>query len=241
MPDEVPEFMNRQYALLRAVTIALLIAMAPVCFGEFAGNITAVSDFRFRGFSESAGDPALQGNLSYDHYLGLFAGGFFSTVDYDAPATPDYRAYYYFGYADRLDSDWSWEAGVARYDFIGSDRFDWDYTEYFLGLTWRKMNVRINHTPELVPGEDISLTYLELNLSRSISDRVEVYAHFGHSDLGGKLRVESANDLRFGISYAFGRITFDAATVASDLHDNECPPPRRHCDPTVILSIDLSL
>ena len=214
--------MSRQYLSLRAVTTAVLIAIAQASFGEFAGNVAAVSDFRYRGFSESAGDPALQGNLSYDQYSGLFGGVFLSTVDYDALATPDYRAFYYVGYADRIRPNWSWEAGAARYDYIGSDRFDWDYEEYFLGLTWRKLNARINHSPDL-PGGDISLTYLELNLSRSISDRVDVFAHFGHSDLGSNLRVESANDLRFGISYAFGRFTFEVATTATDLHDNECP------------------
>ena len=233
--------MSRRYLSLRALTTAMLVAVAPVSFGEFAGNVTAVSDFRYRGFSESAGDPAIQGNLTYDHYSGLFTGVFASTVDYDAPATPDYRAFYYVGYASQFRPNWSWEAGAGRYDYIGSDRFDWDYNEFFLGLTWRKVNARINHAPELVPGADISLTYIELNLSRSISDRVEAYAHYGHSDLGGNLRVESANDLRFGISYAFGRFTLEAAATATDFHDNECPPPRHHCDPTVILSVDFSL
>ncbi len=43
-------------------------------------EVTATSDYVFRGYSRSEGDPALQAGLRYRHRSGFFVGGWASTV-----------------------------------------------------------------------------------------------------------------------------------------------------------------
>jgi uncharacterized protein (TIGR02001 family) len=50
---------------------------------EFSANVGVVSDYRFRGLSLSDRNPALQGGVDVEAGMGLFAGGWASTIDDD--------------------------------------------------------------------------------------------------------------------------------------------------------------
>jgi len=45
------------------------------------GNVTLVSDYRFRGVSLSGGDPALQGGVTVTHDSGFYVGTWASSID----------------------------------------------------------------------------------------------------------------------------------------------------------------
>lgn len=47
----------------------------------FTGTISFVSDYRFRGISQTMRQPAVQGNLDYSHASGFYLGSFGSNVD----------------------------------------------------------------------------------------------------------------------------------------------------------------
>lgn len=48
-----------------------------------SGNVALVSDYRFRGVSQSGGDPAVQGGLTVTHESGLYAGVWSSSISFD--------------------------------------------------------------------------------------------------------------------------------------------------------------
>jgi uncharacterized protein (TIGR02001 family) len=52
--------------------------------GEFTitGNVALVTDYRFRGLSQSSGDPAIQGGITVTHATGLYVGAWSSSVDF---------------------------------------------------------------------------------------------------------------------------------------------------------------
>jgi uncharacterized protein (TIGR02001 family) len=46
------------------------------------GNVALVTDYRFRGLSQSSGDPAIQGSININHKSGLYVGMWSSSTDF---------------------------------------------------------------------------------------------------------------------------------------------------------------
>ena len=58
--------------LLLAAAVASALA-APAAFAQFSANIGAVTDYRFRGISQTLGKPALQGRWRRQQRGGVYA------------------------------------------------------------------------------------------------------------------------------------------------------------------------
>lgn len=79
-------------ALCGAVLLGGVLAAAPARADETdvpsAVTVTAttgvVSDYRFRGLSQSSGDPAVQGGVTVAHASGVYAGAWGSSIDFGA-------------------------------------------------------------------------------------------------------------------------------------------------------------
>lgn len=58
---------------------------------SFSGGATVVSDYRFRGVSQTGGDAAVQGTVTVSHESGIYAGVWASNVDFGkfGPAADD--------------------------------------------------------------------------------------------------------------------------------------------------------
>ena len=48
----------------------------------FTANVGVVSDYLFRGISQTKGAPAIQGGFDYSHSSGLYAGTWLSSVSW---------------------------------------------------------------------------------------------------------------------------------------------------------------
>ena len=75
----------------RVLTAALLAALAAPAFaqdaaeeesGPFSFNIGVVSDYAFRGVSQTNEGPAFQGGVDFSHDSGFYAGVWASNVDF---------------------------------------------------------------------------------------------------------------------------------------------------------------
>lgn len=49
---------------------------------KVSGNVALVSDYRFRGFSQSSEDPAVQGGITITHDSGLYVGTWASSISF---------------------------------------------------------------------------------------------------------------------------------------------------------------
>src|SRR5262249_27789574 len=75
-----PGGMNMGLRLTWATGALLLIAQSAAADISVTG--TLVSDYDFRGISQSAGDPALQASIDYSHSL-FYASAWASQIDFD--------------------------------------------------------------------------------------------------------------------------------------------------------------
>lgn len=221
--------------------------LAGTASAQVSFNLSAVSDYRFRGISQSAGDPAVQGSVAFDHPVGVFAGLFASTIDLGAASSDTFEAFVNAGYARRVDPDLSWELGAGYYTYHGSGRVpDWDYAEGSVGVTWRTLGARLSYAPDYYK-RSTRLAYLELNTSHPINERAALFAHFGVTRLAGDLvdrgSAERARvDVRFGVSVDLIVVSLEVSAVATDIAADNCPGAAGAdgCEPGLVVAVSRS-
>lgn len=75
------------------------------------GSVTGVSDYRFRGFSQSSEDPAIQGGLTVTHESGLYVGTWASSISFYGKTEVDIFA----GYSKELVPGITFDGGLLYY------------------------------------------------------------------------------------------------------------------------------
>jgi uncharacterized protein (TIGR02001 family) len=185
---------------------------------EVAWNVGLVSDYVFRGFSQTNEDPALQGGV--DAAFGSFyAGAWASNVDFgdDTDAEVDI----YGGYRGETGG-FGFDVGVVGYGYVNApDGADYDYVE-LKGAVSRAvgpatLGAVVYWSPDFF-GLDEEATYVEANASFAPADKWTVSGAVGHQSLDVNDDYATWN---VGVGYAF------TDHVAGDLryHDTDVDGP----------------
>src|SRR5262245_32928497 len=74
-----------------------LLSAAGAAQAGVSSTWTLTNDYDFRGFSQSAKDPAIQASLDYAHDSGWYIGAWASNVDFGT-SDPDIEVDYYTGF-----------------------------------------------------------------------------------------------------------------------------------------------
>jgi uncharacterized protein (TIGR02001 family) len=154
--------------------IAALWLVTSSAGAQISANLSAVSDYRYRGMSLSQGNPEVQLSVGYDHPDGWYGGGMISGVDLDTIHSAQLIAY--GGYTSRLMTDLSWEGGISNNTFNRLPYFD--YSEAYVGLTSESYNVRVYYSPSYFNQRSRTL-YGEFNASYALHDSVQLLFHGG--------------------------------------------------------------
>ena len=199
--------------------MAGLLAGATAQAHEFHGYVSLVSDYVFRGASQSNEDPTAQGGLDYVHASGMFAGIFASGTDYPgnalgaSPGSVELDAY--LGYSRAAGRDWSWDVAAFHYDFPDSTGFDYSYQELAANLHFRDV-VRIGATAsDDAAGGGAGGWTAEVELRRGLDRGFLLsgslgYYSFERSDWTDYLYWD------FGVSAVAGAFTFDLRYYDTD-------------------------
>src|ERR1044072_3621331 len=101
-------------------TLALvtgLLALSGVSQAQFSSTWTFVTDYDFRGFSQSATDPAIQASADYAFgETGLSVGIWASNVDFGVD--DDLETDYYVNYAGKINDTFAFTARVTDYQYF---------------------------------------------------------------------------------------------------------------------------
>ena len=151
------------------------------------GGVTIVSDYRFRGISFSAEDPAIQGTFNVNHSSGLYVGVWGSSID-DTPVYGHTEIDIYAGYTTEVASGTIVDVGLLYYYYPnGSDAFgNSDYFEPYasikttIGPVTAKLGAAYAFDQSALAGDNI---YVFTDLTAGIPDTpVTLAAHLGYSD-----------------------------------------------------------
>lgn len=145
-------------------------------FAQLSGTVSVVSDYRYRGVSLSDNEPAAQLGINYDDAQGWYAGAFVSTAESAYYEKQGVQAIGFGGYAWRLPSGLTLEAGADYSVVTTSPRFD--YPEIYAGFAFQNVSGRVYYSPRYF-GQDSPAVYGELNLAQPLQDNVHLVAHVG--------------------------------------------------------------
>jgi uncharacterized protein (TIGR02001 family) len=107
-------------AVASAQTTAPAAAPAPSDH-TFTGNIGLVSDYRFRGISQTFKKPAIQGGFDYSHSSGIYLGNWNSNVNEGAGFPAGNIEMDFYGGWKKTWGDWGLDLGAIYYYYPGTD------------------------------------------------------------------------------------------------------------------------
>ncbi|MQA18016.1 TorF family putative porin [Rugamonas rivuli] len=194
---------------------------------DFSGSVALQSDYRYRGQSLGDGQVVPQLTLNLDHVSGWYAGLFASGA-----AMGDlngYKVQAYGGYALRLRSGWSVEAGCSRSSYTQLHFVD--FNECYAGASAERFTTRLYYSPRYF-GHHARTLYGEVNLFYPVHPSFNLIAHAGllHTLSGMAwpgVPAGSRHDYKLGASVPLGNWTIQLAreqTQDDGIRYNHYPP-----------------
>src|SRR5471032_921938 len=228
---------SRQSSVKRCFCAALLLLSAGDGNAQTSVSVSLLSDYRYRGETLSDGKPAPQINVNLDSDSGWYGGALASgNVHLGDRRTTQLMAY--GGYARRLASGWSWEAGGTETTFTQAS--DNNYGELYVGLSGERVSGRLYFAPHYF-GFDSRTLYAEINGFYPLHERLNLIGHAGllHTIAGAPwpgVPADSRYDARLGLSAPVGDWNLQAAWVLVQRSDTHYQYYDGHAPRTVTLS-----
>jgi uncharacterized protein (TIGR02001 family) len=194
--------------------IALTLA-ATTASADVTGTVTAVSDYDFRGITQTAQDPALQGSIDYSHSSGFYAGVWGSNVDFGDCCDENFEVDVYAGF--RGGETVTYDVGAIYYTYPGADSIN--YPEIYAGIGYKWLSGKIWYSNDFGNGDE-SAMYYEGNLAVPLPANFTASAHVGYSDGNYWDRYYGGGytDWSVGVTYALGHFNLGLKWIdGSDL------------------------
>jgi len=167
-------------------------------------NVALVSNYLYRGISQTGNNPAVQGGFDYAHSSGFYIGTWGSSISWisdgtQGPATSattqtgaaGLELDTYLGFKNSFATDFSYDVGYLRYNYpghyaTGATKADTDELYALIGYKWvtLKLSDALGNTFGLP--NSAGSTYIDLSASYAIGDSgFTVGAHVGQQTYAG--------------------------------------------------------
>ena len=213
--------MNNRHTFVSLGILALLVATgsqaqdapAPAETPDYTitGNAAIVSDYMFRGISQTWGDPAVQGGGDLTLKNGFAAGFWASSISENSYPGGLMELDLYASYGANFNDDWSWRAGLYGYVYPGGNLDNakpplpsrsFNTLEANAALAWKCLTLRYNYsladyfaidTEQGYDGDSKGTQYLQLDAAIALGDVWSIALHAAHTDIPTKLVTPLAN------------------------------------------------
>ncbi len=206
------------------------------------GNVSLVTDYRFRGIAQTYGKPAFQGGIDYSHSSGLYAGNWNSNVNEGAGFPAANLEMDFYGGWKKAWGDWGLDVGAIYYYYPGSDASTAagtgpltnprtgqthtgaiDNMEIYIGGSWKWLSLKYYHATSdyfSAPGTKGS-NYLDLSGTYDLGNGWGLVGHVGAFKLkkwstGTDLTNGDYTDWKIGVTKDINGWVFGAAYVDTD-------------------------
>jgi uncharacterized protein (TIGR02001 family) len=186
------------------MAIALLAAAAAANAGEFSATVTATTDYDFRGITQTAQGPALQGSVDFAADAGFYAGIWASNVDF-GHGDPNLEVDYYAGWGG--GEDITWDAGITYYTYVNSGSSN--YPEAHLGFGWKYFDAKAWYSWDYAGYDGKNERYFEGNVTYPLPANFGLTGHVGYSNGSGIAYSDGQSsymDWSAGVTYSWNHI-----------------------------------
>ena len=209
--------------LVAVAALAAGPALAQTSNWTVDATIGGVSDYRYRGYSLTDGDPALQGGATLTHRSGLYTDIFVSAIDEygvgDDGDGADIEITATFGWSGSV-SGYDVDAGVSAYRYPDGDEVNYVEFPLQVGRTLNALTGTLGfaYAPEQTALGDEDNRYGWASLAYATEDwPVSLGARLGYED--GSFAPDGKTDWELGLTRDFGPATLGLAWTDSDRTD----------------------
>jgi len=205
-------------AALAAPTLAA--AQAAPAPSPITGNMSIVSDYRFRGISQTFELPAIQGGIDYAHPSGIYLGNWNSSVSgLSFNDTAGIEMDFYGGWKTSF-GDIGFDVGLLQYYYPGAKTGageKYDTLEGYIGVSWKWLSLKYSHAFSDYFGLTNSdgSGYLDLGFTYEIAPKLNIVAHYGMQTIKNYEPLEY-NDWKLGVTYDLNGWVLGAAYIDTD-------------------------
>lgn len=227
--------MKLKYLVAAAATLA-----SSTVFAGATGNVGAVSEYMFRGLSQNADDPSIQGGLDYAMDSGFYVGTWASNVEWGAGGS---ELDLYGGYTTKFNDTFGIDVGVIGYIYPEKGEVDAypdaNTVEVYAGLLAGPATFKAYYSPSYFGakepgGDDLANLYLLASGVFPLTDSLNFTGSVGYTassdDAAGGFcpNVVSCEvtdkyfDYSLGLAKTLeGGFTASFAVVGTDLEDDK--------------------
>ncbi len=182
----------------KLLVAALVSSFAlPALAGDFtpSANVSLVSNYLYRGISQTGANPAIQGGFDLAHASGFYIGAWGSSIswlgDAGVASAAGLELDTYAGFKNAFATDFSYDVGFLRYNYpgdyaVGATKADTNEVYGALGYKW--VTAKLSYSlGDLfgVPNAKGS-TYFDLSASYPVGETgITLGAHYGKQTYKG--------------------------------------------------------
>jgi uncharacterized protein (TIGR02001 family) len=211
----------RKSILSAAVAAALLVPgfAAAQAASPITGNMSLVSDYRFRGLTQTFEEPALQGGFDYAHSSGIYLGNWNSSISDNFYAGSPLEMDFYGGYKGAA-GPLGYDVGVLYYYYPGSNLAGVgtiDNLEVYAGVSWKFLSLKYFHAVSDffgAPNTDGS-NYIDLSATWDLGQGWGVNGHVGHQKVKNASALDYT-DYKIGVTKDVSGWLFGASFIDTD-------------------------
>lgn len=191
-------------------------------------NLGAVSEYRYRGISQSRLDPALQGGADYTNSpSGVYAGAWLSTIKWtkDAGGSGDIEVDLYAGKKGELVKDVAYDVGVLTYVYPSNGLnkvagfANANTTEIYAQLGYGPAYVKYSHALTNLFGfvDSKNSGYFDIGANFEVAPGYTLGLHLGRQSVKNNSSYD-CTDWKVGLSKEFVGVTFNLAALGTNAH-----------------------
>ena len=203
---------------LRILAALGLLTAAGTAGAEVSSTWTLTNDYDFRGSSQSATDPAIQGSIDYAQDSGWYIGAWASNVDFGEDDV-DYEVDLYTGFAGGDEEGLGWDVGFVYYAY--PDESDFNYPEIYGKLSYGMFSGGLYYSNDWVNSGENSI-YATGDVAVPLPSNLSLLFHAGYS-FGDYFSDANAEyfDYSAGVGYTAGNFELALKYVDTDLSGDE--------------------
>ena len=201
-------------------------------------NVGLVSNYVFRGITQTAGAPAIQGGMDYAHASGFYAGLWGSNVSWIADSdtvetgSVTMELDTYLGFKSSITKDVGYDVGYVRYNYLGSSNYTAkpgyakaDTAEVYAAISYKFLTAKYSYSALnqfLTVANEKGTDYIELNANYTIPDTTyTVIGHVGKQTYNKSAIASDATytDYKVGVAKDFSGYVLTLAYTSTDAKD----------------------
>jgi uncharacterized protein (TIGR02001 family) len=223
---------------------------------SLTGNLSIVSEYRYRGINQTNQKPALQGGFDYAHASGFYLGTWASNVSWLSDADPSVSnslEWDFYGGYKRSMGDFGYDVGLLQYYYPGSypGGFNSPNTlELYVAGSWKMLTLKYSHALTDLFGfsDSKNSSYTDLTGNFDIGYGTTLVAHAGYQYIpstdGRSTSDCSYTDWKLGLTkdiigltWGLSYIDTNAKGDAGECYRSAMPYNRDLGKGTVVLSV----